>query len=62
LIDTIVLPHVTGIEQEMDSEVRLKVVELVLDLAETCTSDHFFQLLDVLKKVTCLLEVELALM
>ena len=30
---------------------RLKVVELILDLAETCTSDHFYRLLDVAKKV-----------
>jgi len=36
----------------MDSEVRLKVVELVVDLTDTCTSDLFFQLLDVIKKVT----------
>jgi len=36
---------------EMDSEVRLKVVELIVDLAETSTLHHFFQLLDVLKKV-----------
>ena len=52
LIVSVILPHIARVDVAMDSEVRLKVVELVVDLAETCTSDHFFQLFDVIKKVT----------
>ena len=51
LIDAVVLPHITRVDVETDSEVRLKVVELIIDLAESCTSDHFFRLFDVIKKV-----------
>jgi len=54
LIESVVLPHVAAIEAETDPEVRSKVVELVVDLAEMCTSDHFFRLLDVVKKVSLL--------
>ena len=54
LIDAIVLPHITRVDVETDPEVRLKVVELIIDLAESCTSDHFFQLFDVIKKVISL--------
>lgn len=50
----VVLPHVSRLDTETDCEVRLKVIELIVDLAETCTSDHFFRLHDVIKKVTYL--------
>ena len=59
LIETVVLAHFAGIEAETDCEVRLKVVELILDLIDTCTSDHFFRLLDVIKKVTLLSKIHI---
>ena len=56
MIETIVLPLVTGVEHEMDCKVRVKVIEdVVFSAAVMCTSHHFLTLLDVMKKVTYLL-------
>jgi hypothetical protein len=56
LIRTVVLPHLVDVSSETDHDVRLKVLQLVTDLAESSDCDTFFDLINVLKKVCYLVE------
>jgi len=55
-----VLTHLANVENENDAAVLCKVLQLLVDLAESCESDVFYELINVLKKV-CMLMTNLVI-
>ena len=55
LLESCVLPHLTGVEEEADRKVRVEAVELIARLAKKATGPRLGDLLDLLDKICCLL-------
>ena len=55
LIDSVVLPHLSSIEADLDLEVRSRSGELLVELVKTCNSSRCMELLHVLTKVCLIL-------
>ncbi|XP_056443146.1 tuberin isoform X2 [Gadus chalcogrammus] len=52
LIEAVVLPQLSGIAEDRDLAVRKQATQLLVDLAEGCSTHHFSSLLDVIEKVS----------
>ncbi|XP_039630623.1 tuberin isoform X3 [Polypterus senegalus] len=51
LIESVVIPHLGQIAEDKDLQVRKLATQLLVDLAEGCTTHHFNSLLDIIEKV-----------
>ncbi|XP_052462248.1 tuberin isoform X3 [Carassius gibelio] len=63
LIEVVVIPQLGQIAEDRDLSVRKQATQLLVDLAEGCSTHHFSSLLDIIEKVasrplTCSLEGE----
>ncbi|XP_042619467.1 tuberin-like isoform X2 [Cyprinus carpio] len=63
LIEVVVIPQLGQISEDRDLSVRKQATQLLVDLAEGCTTHHFSSLLDIIEKVasrplTCSMEGE----
>ena len=52
LIQLVVVPHLSNIDQILDVEVKIKAVDLILDLAKSSQSPCAKKLIDILIKVS----------
>ncbi|CAL8330550.1 unnamed protein product [Lota lota] len=51
LIEAVVIPQLSGIAEDRDLAVRKQATQLLVDLAEGCTTHHFTSLLDIIERV-----------
>lgn len=51
LIEVVVVPQLSGIAEDRDLAVRRQATQLLVDLAESCTTHHFTSLLDIIQRV-----------
>uniref|UniRef100_A0A6Q2YGT0 Tuberin n=1 Tax=Esox lucius TaxID=8010 RepID=A0A6Q2YGT0_ESOLU len=51
LIEMVVIPQLSGIAEDRDLAVRKQATQLLVDLAEGCSSHHFTSLLDIIERV-----------
>uniref|UniRef100_A0A8C9YYC7 Tuberin n=1 Tax=Sander lucioperca TaxID=283035 RepID=A0A8C9YYC7_SANLU len=51
LIETVVIPQLSGIAEDRDLAVRKQATQLLVDLAEGCNTHHFTSLLDIIERV-----------
>lgn len=51
LIETVVIPQLSGIAEDRDLAVRKQATQLLVDLAEGCSTHHFTSLLDIIERV-----------
>ncbi|KAG7281917.1 hypothetical protein CRUP_002975 [Coryphaenoides rupestris] len=51
LIEAVVIPQLGGIAEDRDLAVRKQATQLLVDLAEGCTTHHFTSLLDIIERV-----------
>uniref|UniRef100_A0AAY4E9W0 Tuberin n=1 Tax=Denticeps clupeoides TaxID=299321 RepID=A0AAY4E9W0_9TELE len=51
LIEVVVIPHLSQIAEDRDPLVRKQATQLLVDLAEGCSTHHFNSLLDIIEKV-----------
>ncbi|XP_068177466.1 tuberin isoform X2 [Antennarius striatus] len=51
LIELVVVPQLGGVSEDRDPAVRRQAVQLLVDLAEGCSSHHFSSLLDAIERV-----------
>ncbi|KAK0152082.1 Tuberin [Merluccius polli] len=51
LIEVVVIPQLSGIAEDRDLAVRKQATQLLVDLAEGCTTHHFTSLLDIIERV-----------
>uniref|UniRef100_A0A665UAP9 Tuberin n=1 Tax=Echeneis naucrates TaxID=173247 RepID=A0A665UAP9_ECHNA len=51
LIEMVVIPQLSGIAEDRDLAVRKQATQLLVDLAEGCTTHHFTSLLDIIERV-----------
>uniref|UniRef100_A0A8C5E2T3 Tuberin-like n=1 Tax=Gouania willdenowi TaxID=441366 RepID=A0A8C5E2T3_GOUWI len=51
LIETVVIPQLSGIAEDRDLAVRKQAAQLLVDLAEGCNTHHFTSLLDIIERV-----------
>uniref|UniRef100_A0A4W5K0I2 TSC complex subunit 2 n=1 Tax=Hucho hucho TaxID=62062 RepID=A0A4W5K0I2_9TELE len=51
LIEVAVIPHLSGIAEDRDLAVRRQATQLLVDLAESCSTHHFTSLLDIIERV-----------
>uniref|UniRef100_A0A9J8AN19 Tuberin n=1 Tax=Cyprinus carpio carpio TaxID=630221 RepID=A0A9J8AN19_CYPCA len=62
LIEVVVIPQLGQIAEDRDLSVRKQATQLLVDLAEGCSTHHFSSLLDIIEKVarplTCSMEGE----
>lgn len=54
LIETVVIPQLNGIADDRDLAVRKQATQLLVDLAEGCSTHHFSSLLDIIERVRAL--------
>lgn len=47
----VVIPQLSGIAEDRDLAVRKQATQLLVDLAEGCTTHHFTSLLDIIERV-----------
>ncbi|KAM8842478.1 tuberin isoform 1-T2 [Synchiropus picturatus] len=63
LIDMVVIPQLSAIAEDKDLAVRKQATQLLVDLAEGCTTHHFTSLLDIIERVAsrsmCLANLEM---
>uniref|UniRef100_A0A670JUA8 Tuberin n=1 Tax=Podarcis muralis TaxID=64176 RepID=A0A670JUA8_PODMU len=59
LINLVVLSQLAHIQEDKDHQVRKLATQLLVDLAEGCTSHHFNSLLDIIEKVRQLSDQDL---
>uniref|UniRef100_A0A8D0D1P5 Tuberin n=1 Tax=Sander lucioperca TaxID=283035 RepID=A0A8D0D1P5_SANLU len=52
LIETVVIPQLSGIAEDRDLAVRKQATQLLVDLAEGCNTHHFTSLLDIIERVS----------
>lgn len=55
LIETVVIPQLSGIAEDRDLAVRKQATQLLVDLAEGCSTHHFSSLLDIIERVHALI-------
>ncbi|XP_036829665.1 tuberin isoform X2 [Oncorhynchus mykiss] len=51
LIEVVVVPQLSGIAEDRDLAVRRQATQLLVDLAESCSTHHFTSLLDIIQRV-----------
>uniref|UniRef100_H3D990 Tuberin n=1 Tax=Tetraodon nigroviridis TaxID=99883 RepID=H3D990_TETNG len=51
LIESVVIPQLSGIAEDRDLAVRKQATQLLVDLAEGCSTHHFSSLLDIIERV-----------
>ncbi|XP_056136184.1 tuberin isoform X2 [Lampris incognitus] len=51
LIEVVVVPQLSGIAEDGDLAVRKQATQLLVDLAEGCSTHHFTSLLDIIERV-----------
>lgn len=51
LIESVVIPQLSGIAEDRDLAVRKQATQLLVDLAEGCSTHHFTSLLDIIERV-----------
>lgn len=51
MIDKLLIPHFSHIDADPDVEVRKMVVEIVIGMAQGCSRDEFFDLINIIEKV-----------
>ena len=51
MIDKLLIPHFSHIDADKDVEVRKMVVEIVIGMAQGCSKDEFFDLINIIEKV-----------
>ncbi|XP_038817289.1 tuberin isoform X1 [Salvelinus namaycush] len=51
LIEMVVVPQLSGIAEDRDLAVRRQATQLLVDLAESCSTHHFTSLLDIIQRV-----------
>jgi hypothetical protein len=51
MIDKLLIPHFTHIDTDSDVEVRKAVVEIIINMAQGCSKDEFFDLINIIEKV-----------
>lgn len=51
LIESVVIPQLSGIAEDRDLAVRKQATQLLVDLAEGCNTHHFSSLLDIIERV-----------
>lgn len=51
LIESVVIPQLNGIAEDRDLAVRKQATQLLVDLAEGCSTHHFTSLLDIIERV-----------
>uniref|UniRef100_A0A665U8U5 Tuberin n=1 Tax=Echeneis naucrates TaxID=173247 RepID=A0A665U8U5_ECHNA len=54
LIEMVVIPQLSGIAEDRDLAVRKQATQLLVDLAEGCTTHHFTSLLDIIERARSL--------
>uniref|UniRef100_A0AAZ3SI97 Tuberin n=1 Tax=Oncorhynchus tshawytscha TaxID=74940 RepID=A0AAZ3SI97_ONCTS len=52
LIEVVVVPQLSGIAEDRDLAVRRQATQLLVDLAESCSTHHFTSLLDIIQRVS----------
>uniref|UniRef100_A0A8C7L5F6 Tuberin n=1 Tax=Oncorhynchus kisutch TaxID=8019 RepID=A0A8C7L5F6_ONCKI len=50
LIEVVVVPQLSGIAEDRDLAVRRQATQLLVDLAESCSTHHFTSLLDIIQR------------
>lgn len=51
MIESVVIPQLSGIAEDRDLAVRKQATQLLVDLAEGCSTHHFTSLLDIIERV-----------
>lgn len=51
LIESVVIPQLNGVAEDRDLAVRKQATQLLVDLAEGCSTHHFTSLLDIIERV-----------
>ncbi|XP_068606773.1 tuberin isoform X2 [Brachionichthys hirsutus] len=51
LIELVVVPQLSGVAEDRDLAVRKQATQLLVDLAEGCSTHHFTSLLDIIERV-----------
>ena len=51
----VVIPQLSGIAEDRDLAVRKQATQLLVDLAEGCSTHHFTSLLDIIERVHVIL-------
>ena len=51
MIDKLLIPHFSHIDADPDVAVRKMVVEIVIGMAQGCSRDEFFDLINIIEKV-----------
>ena len=60
LIQSVVVPHFAHIDTEPDAEVRVRTVQLLVDLGMSCQTPCCLDILELIRKVSCHARVRLA--